>query len=290
MNFNWDDYKYVLALSRFGTLTAAAERLGANAATVSRRINRLEESMGVTLFERSDSGWRMTPAAEGLALLATRFEHDIADAWHEAAADQTDPIGNLILSGVGFINQVALIPKVDSFARAFPRLNLFIETAVKPHSLAFGEADIALRVTRPSEGRLVIRRIASFSLGIYRNRRLPPEDGWIGLSHYFDGFPAMKLAYSHFDTDPRIRVGSVMNVFDTMTYSGMPGPLPRCVAQLNPDLECVIDEQQFERNDLWLVFHENRRKDPKVQAASQWIGSIFPNKNACICGKCPPAL
>jgi DNA-binding transcriptional LysR family regulator len=287
MKKNWDDYKYVLALSRFGTLTAAAERLGANAATVSRRVARLEESMGVTLFERSDSGWRPTPAADRLAELSTRFERDVGEVWHEAAADRTDPIGNLFLSGVGFVNSIALLPRLDQFSAAFPRLSLILESSMKPHSLAFGEADIALRVARPVEGRLVIRRIARFHLGIYRNRRHATMPGWIGLTAYYNSFPAMLQAYDYFGTEPAVRVSSIMGVFEVLRHSGRPGPLPRCVARLDPDLEPLLAPGDNDQNDLWLVYHESRRKDPKVAAAVEWLGTIFPSQNACVCGQCP---
>lgn len=286
MKNNWDDFKFVLALSRYGTLTSAAENLGANAATVSRRVTRLEDSLGVRLFERSDIGWRATNVAERLIDLATRFDGEVRDVQRQVEAVRDEPEGLLTISGVSFINTVALIPNIGALRAAYPRLSPVLEYSQKPHSLAFGEADIALRVSRPTEGRLVVRKLAEFRLGIYRNPAFEPQEGWAGLISSYDQTPAMQGAYAHFGTEPVLRVNSVMNLWETTRFTGFAAPLPTCVAQRSPDLVPVIDPENFKRNQLWLVFHETVRGDAKVRAGIEWLESIFPNPNGCICGRC----
>ncbi|MEY9419671.1 DNA-binding transcriptional MocR family regulator [Bradyrhizobium japonicum] len=61
---DWDDVRYFLAVARGGSVRAAAERLGVNHATVLRRIAQLEERLGVQMFEKLPSGYRLTGAGE----------------------------------------------------------------------------------------------------------------------------------------------------------------------------------------------------------------------------------
>ncbi|RCO08243.1 LysR family transcriptional regulator, partial [Bacilli bacterium] len=65
-NFNWDDTRIFLAIARAGTLSGAAEALEMGIATISRRLDRLEQSLSVPLFSRHQSGYRLTDDGEAL--------------------------------------------------------------------------------------------------------------------------------------------------------------------------------------------------------------------------------
>ena len=63
-SINWDDLRYCLAVAKEGSVTAAARKLAVNHTTVSRRISALEQELNVTLFDRSTTGWLITPVGE----------------------------------------------------------------------------------------------------------------------------------------------------------------------------------------------------------------------------------
>src|SRR3954464_5840207 len=71
---DWDDVRYFLAVARGGSVRAAAERLGVNHATVLRRIAQLEERLGVHIFEKLPSGYRLTAAGGGVLEFADQME------------------------------------------------------------------------------------------------------------------------------------------------------------------------------------------------------------------------
>src|SRR5213083_2715858 len=71
---DWDDVRYFLAVARGGSVRAAAERLGVNHATVLRRIAQLEERLGVHMFEKLPSGYRLTAAGEEVLEFADQME------------------------------------------------------------------------------------------------------------------------------------------------------------------------------------------------------------------------
>src|ERR1700692_4927811 len=71
---DWDDIRYFLAVSRGGSVRAAAKSLGVNHATVLRRIAQLEERLGALMFEKMPAGYRLTAAGEELLELAKQME------------------------------------------------------------------------------------------------------------------------------------------------------------------------------------------------------------------------
>src|SRR6202789_1240640 len=71
---DWDDVRYFLAVARGGSVRAAAEGLGVNHSTVLRRIAQLEERLGVHMFEKLPSGYRLTAAGEEVLEFADQME------------------------------------------------------------------------------------------------------------------------------------------------------------------------------------------------------------------------
>ena len=89
---NWDDLKFCLALDRYGTMTAAADHLGTNTATVSRRIELMTADAGQPLFTKLGQAWEPTPLADHLITIAVQTESLLADTEAEdlAAEEQSD--------------------------------------------------------------------------------------------------------------------------------------------------------------------------------------------------------
>ena len=74
---NWDDLRFLLALARRGSLTAAAAELGVNHSTVSRRVRTLEETVAARLFDKLPEGYVPTATGEELIVVAERIEAEI---------------------------------------------------------------------------------------------------------------------------------------------------------------------------------------------------------------------
>ena len=83
---DWDDLRFVLAVARDAGLTGAARSLGVNQSTVFRRLNSLEEKLGVRLFERLPGGYRPTDTGARVVAAAgsrpsTWWKFDAALRW-----------------------------------------------------------------------------------------------------------------------------------------------------------------------------------------------------------------
>ena len=178
--FDWDDLRFFLAVARSGRLTAAARRLSANHATVSRRVTALEESLKAKLFERRPQGYTLTAHGERLLAKAEAMET-------EALAIQSD-IGGADMTLAGTVRIGApdgfgtsfLAPRLPALAKAYPGLELQLIAMPRLLSLSKREADVAITLAPPKEGKVVARKLSDYRLGLYASR------------DYLDAMPPVK--------------------------------------------------------------------------------------------------
>ena len=71
---DWDDIRFFLGVARAGQFSAGAARLGVDETTIARRINSLEKSLKVRLFDRQRTGSVLTRAGERFLLTAEELE------------------------------------------------------------------------------------------------------------------------------------------------------------------------------------------------------------------------
>ncbi len=80
---SWDDLRIIKAIGESGGLAAAATMLGVNNSTISRQLTRLEQALGIALFDRRRTGYQLTTSGAELMALAERVELTLS-AWHDA--------------------------------------------------------------------------------------------------------------------------------------------------------------------------------------------------------------
>jgi DNA-binding transcriptional LysR family regulator len=163
--FDWDDVRLFLAAARAGSLTGAGRRLGLDAATVGRRIARLETALQATLLVRSVSGLVLTAAGSRLQASAGKAEAAMLatlEASRPAAAGGTVRIS--VSEGFG----TAIIAPALPALRA-RRTRLQIELAANPGFLspATRQVDIAVTLSPPGEGRLIVEPLSDYQLALY---------------------------------------------------------------------------------------------------------------------------
>lgn len=170
MAFDWDDLRFFLAVARAGTLTLAASRLKTDHATVSRRITGLETALKAQLFERrpqgttlTDAGTRLLQSAETIETAAVSAQNTIGDA-------------NLALSGVvriaapdGF-GTLFLSSRLAKLNAQYPDLTIQLVSIPRAVSVSKREADIAVVINAPEEGRLRVKKLTNYALHFYGSR------------------------------------------------------------------------------------------------------------------------
>jgi DNA-binding transcriptional LysR family regulator len=160
----WDDMKLLLALSRTGSLSGAGARLGLNTSTVGRRLDALEASVGLHLFDRGSSGVLATEAAEALLPAAEAMERAAADALRTVAGRETEPEGTVRVTAPPGFASLLVAPALVRLCDRHPRLRVQLDAAVGYADLTRREADLALRLRRPESGDLVSRLVGEAEL------------------------------------------------------------------------------------------------------------------------------
>lgn len=278
----WDHLRTFEAVSRLGSLTAAAKALGVSQSTVSRQLGKLEELAGSPLLVR-ELPLRMTEKGE--ALLAAIQPMVMASVAALTALEESPSLhGEVTLATVGEVLRWALSRELPSLFRDYPHLRLRILADNRLSSLARGDADLALRLTRPRRGELVGRRLHSESYGFFAAPKLALHNdvAWLGLTGSLAQIPEQRFADVAFEKrPPRLLVEDIETLALAVSQGLGVAILPRSVATRIPDLREVTPKQIGAKNlgpipdrDFWMVVHRRKQRVPKVRAVMTWLGGL----------------
>ncbi|MEM1414419.1 MAG: LysR family transcriptional regulator [Myxococcota bacterium] len=185
---DWDDLEIVLAVHRGGSLVRAAEALNVAHTTVGRRLARVEERLGVRLFDRTPTGLVATPSGEDVAMTAERVEEEVQGMQSRVLGRDAHLSGPLHVSTVDVI-LACFGDALGAFVSRYPDVDLTLSLSREPVSLARREADVALRASNEPPDTLVGRRLGGMQFGVYAARSLVARVGegaplsaypWIG--------------------------------------------------------------------------------------------------------------
>jgi len=143
---DWDDIRYFLAVSRGGSVRAAAKSLGVNHATVLRRIAQLEERLGALMFEKLPAGYRLTAAGEEVLELAKQMEASSLKLETRVLGRDQSVRGLLRVTLAPTLATHLLMPDLADFARLHPDIEMEILASGELANLTNREADVAIRV------------------------------------------------------------------------------------------------------------------------------------------------
>ncbi|SDE10709.1 LysR family transcriptional regulator [Limimaricola pyoseonensis] len=265
---NWDDLRFLVAVSKTGTMTGAARLLGTNVATVSRRVERLTQQLGQPPFVKTAEGWKPSAAAAGLIEVASAFEGRISREINQNGAQGAR--GPIRIGCPPFISSHVLFPALAHSADRLASVQLEFTDRVFQEGL--GDNDVVIRPKPPTGGRLRTRRVGEMAVRLYRHEREGEE--WAGLDRSYDETSVNGLGLTRYGRPPLMRVPTFRALADLLVQSGLPGPLPDLLAQDHPMLEPVPEVPPFQI-ELWVIYHESRRGDPAIEAVLDWIDAAF---------------
>ncbi|PKP70042.1 MAG: LysR family transcriptional regulator [Alphaproteobacteria bacterium HGW-Alphaproteobacteria-4] len=161
---DWDDLRVFLAVARSESLSGAGRALKLDAATVGRRIARLEAALGVQLFVKSPQGYALADAGARLLPHAEHAEQALAGATEELSGAAGKFSGQLRIGAPdGCANY--LLPQVcAALCDAHPGLEIQIVALPRVFNLSKREADMAIAVSPPAAGRLTVQKLTDYRL------------------------------------------------------------------------------------------------------------------------------
>lgn len=163
----WELYRSFLGVLTEGSLSGAARALGLTQPTVGRHIASLEKSLGLALFTRSQAGLIPTEAALALKPHAEAMESTAA-ALERAAASQGEGVQGVVrVSASDVVGVEVLPPVIEALRRRHPALKVELVLSNRVQDLLNREADIAVRMAKPTQKQLVARHIGRVGLGLF---------------------------------------------------------------------------------------------------------------------------
>lgn len=266
---NWDDMRYLLAVARGGSMAAAAEQLSTNAATVSRRMQNLTDTLGFSPLVKSPEGWKVNPLVSPLVQAAEDFDQSMRASKSLVAAEQVATITHLKIGCAPVYSTSVVIPRLVNLRETLPNFTLAFHTRLTGEGL--GEYDLIITNAAPLKGRLIRKKLKSVAYGIMGIRPVSPDQDWIGICDALEDDPAMQMVSRYFDRPPILSFTHFEQIRAAMQASGLPGLLPISYSSGGSPFQLLDDPSTRINFDRWLCYHETRRGDEGLEAFVKWL-------------------
>lgn len=282
--FDWNDARLFLAIAEAGSLSGAAQKLGASQPTLGRRVDALEAALGLTLFRRGVKGMRLTEAGEALLEEAAAMRA-AADRLSLRAAGRAEAVEGVVRIAASRIVAAYRLPEIiaDLMARE-PGLEIELVADDGLTDLSRREADIALRMRRPDQPGLVMRKAAEFRLALYAAKPYLARRGAPRLddlaAHEFVDYDANPMIRNHLAARglaPRLRArvdDQVVNWRLVVAGAGI-GAQQCAIGDAEPEVERVLTEAALPSLPVWLVCHEELRRSARMRRVFDFLAEAL---------------
>lgn len=279
------DLDLTLALVRGGTLARAGERLGVDASTVFRSLQRIERGLGRALFERTRTGYVAGELAAQLAEHAEQMEVAVeaARAVVEAAPSQVS--GHVRITTTDTLLHGLVAPALPALRRAHPLLGFELRTGNELASLTRRDADIAVRATKRPPPHLVGRLLGPIRVAVYAARRGGVKDynevvagraDWIAPDDALPEHPSVVWRRRHLPkAQPRYRVDSILSVLELVGLGLGVGIVPLFLAEGRRDVVRLTEPLEDAQTELWLLTLPEARHLRRVATVYAHLGAAL---------------
>lgn len=282
-HFKWDDLRVFLALFRAGTLSGAAQRLGVNASTIGRRIDALEGAIGTRLFDRTPDGALPTAAGEDLIAAAEQVEIAAVQVSGTVDSFETSVEGLVRLTAPPGVCDHFLAPQLGPLLRRHRGLRIQLDATVGYADLTRREADIAIRVSRPSAGDLVARKLGESDYTIVASPALartlgpladPADADWITWGPDLAHIPSGRWMAKAVPADRVVLRTSSINS-QLAALKARLGvaifPVAYIATHRLARVKARCELPPFPSDALWLVGHRALRGVPRIAAVWDYL-------------------
>ncbi len=281
----WDDVRFFLAVTRYGSIRGAANALKVNHTTVSRRLRNLETSLGSRLLQRTPDGYTLTDQGRVVFKAGEAIEREIL------GAKQQVEDSDAIISGIVSITLTDLLLSLlaPTFADlCHTHLSLQLQLSVTPQvaDLARRDADLALRFVQQPPGDLIGRQLASMPVALYGGKSLirkqrkpdPLKLPWIRWQKPWAQDQLEAWPNKQYPGAPIAAFIDSYQTLEQMVASGAGVALltPWC-ADKRKDLVRLTDNIDELAMDVWLLMHPDLRGVRRVSIITEALATFFRN-------------
>lgn len=296
----WDDFRLVKAIADARSLGGAAESLAVNNSTVFRRLNTLEEQLGVRIFERARTGYVLTSAGEEMVALASRMSESIVEFERRIAGRDVRPSGELRVTTTDTMFSDLVAPAFCAFREKYPEILLDFVIDNRPLNLSRRDADVAIRAAVDPPETLIGRRVGTIAWSAYASKTLlaryrldasQPSDflasgiPWVGMSYPIQSMTAAKWLDDHVpDENVVAKVSAVSAVEDALVADIGVGLLPCFMGARRSGLVKIGLTPKAD-SGLWILTHPDLKKAARVRAFLDFFGQELARQRRLLEGE-----
>lgn len=287
-DIDWNLYRSFLAVMREGSLSAAGRVLGLSQPSLGRHVDALEGALGASLFIRAPDGLRPTPLAHELLASAQAMSGAAQQAARLASGHQRQPRGTVRLTASQIVGGQVLPDLLAPFMAQHPDIAIELVLNNRPDDLLKGEADIAVRMVKPTQQSLLARRIGRVDIGLFAHKRYIRSRGMPAqvsdLAHHVligpdqDPFVAQMANRHSVPIDREMFVLRTDNDLAQMAALRAGIGIAGChlaVGRQDPDLQEVLPEHITFHLDMWLVMHRDQNRNPSIKLLYRYLADAL---------------
>ena len=283
---DWGWLRSFVAVSEAGSLRDAAEGLGISQPTLSRHIQRLEAHLRVSLFDRTGRGLALSPRGAELYESAVSVKASVDGFMRQATGLDEALRGTVRVTSTRLFGVYLISRWLRQFRDRHPSISVDLVIDDSPVDLLTREAEIAVRLFRPSQPDLRARKCGTSAIGFFASRGYletygHPEEVAAIRSHQligYDqrtailevsaamGFPLVRADFDICTDDVSMQVAACRAGLGIATFSTTVGR--RC-----PDLVELFPSAIPTQQEVWLVAHPDLQRNPRVRAAWDDLGA-----------------
>ena len=291
-NIDWGLIRSFIQTARDGSLSAAAKSLGVSQPTLSRNIQMLEQQTKLQLFQRSTKGLSITEAGEKLIDAAKQME-EASDLFQRQTTGLSEELeGDIRISANEIVGIYLLPPALTAFREQHPKVHIEIEITNQSTSLSKRDADIALRMYRPTQPDLVARRLPDLPLGFFASKNYIEQYGVPTSAedfkrHHVIGFDrdmtfiaaAQNMGFDLSSQDFDFRTDYLPAQLNLARFDGGIVGTHVGLAKQHPELEQILDWLPLPPLEFWVVCHADTAYNARIREMTTFLGQSFGGDN-----------
>lgn len=295
MRYSWDYIRTFQAVADTGSLSAAARALQITQPTVGRHIDLLEDALNMPLFDRSREGMTLTQKGADLVAEAKMMEVAAIGFERHAAGLDEDVAGAVRISANEILG-VMILPRIlPTLLQKNPGIEVELIVSNSAANLLKRDADVAIRMFRPTQNDLVARKIADLPLGFFgRHDYLSAygEPHTLGdlRSHRFIGMDretslidvGRMLGETFTPGDFAFRCDNILAHIEAIRSGVGIGITHQGLAAQWPEVDQVLPDIQLPNLDLWIACHSEVRHNKRIRAVMDFLGEALQRPYECM--------
>lgn len=275
---SWELWRSFLAVVEHGSLSGAARALKLTQPSISRHINALEQCLNAALFTRSRHGLNPTPLANSLLAQVQTMASAANSLMRTASAASTQAQGTVRISASEMVGTMVLPPMLAAFREQHPAIVVELALSNRNEDLLQRQADIAVRMQRPTQAALVARHVGSVKAGLfahqsYARRHGLPSDLQALFMHPLIGVDRDETPLQH---PALVKLGLSRESFalrcdsEVAQWMAVQAGFGIGACQLSlvvgdPQYLHVLPEEVQWNYEMWLAMHEDQRDTLRIR-------------------------